>query len=245
LNDGSELSATCLWITFSATQRRVKALLDTGAGISLLPKQVYDSMTSQPALLKTDKKIEGANAAPIACFGKTDIKIQFGPFTCLQTFYVCEDDVTPLLGRDFMRSNDVYTRPAHDAVYKDGKPIATQDLASESTQRVACIRTSYFPLITELSLPSALCQQPSRQSRRSCVARQAHDETTNARHSTEQSSVVSDDRITFPTTSNRTFCDLIQPITHCYDTGSLKTEETVQTHYYALCAYNLRTFIGL
>jgi transposase InsO family protein len=87
----------------------------------------------------SDKKIEGANASPIACQGKADIKIKFGPFTCLQTFYICEDDVSPLLGRDFMRGNDVYTRPAHNAVYKDGKRIAAYDLASKVRNRVALI----------------------------------------------------------------------------------------------------------
>ena len=131
--------ATCLWISFPDTSCGTRALLDTGAGISLLPRNVYDSMTSQPPLQTSDKAIEGANAAPITCHGKADINIMFGPFKCLQTFYVCENDVSPLLGRDFMRDNDVYTRPAHKAVYKDGKKIPAHDLASKARGRVSLI----------------------------------------------------------------------------------------------------------
>ena len=131
--------ATCIWLKFTETGCGTRALLDTGAGISLLPKNVYDTMTSQPPLQPSDKRITGANDSPIDCYGKADIKIAFHEFSCLQTFYVCEDDVSPLLGRDFMRSNDVYTRPAHNAVYKDGKKIPAYDLASKVRNRVSLI----------------------------------------------------------------------------------------------------------
>ena len=96
-------------------------------------------MTSQPPLKPPDKRITGANDSPIACYGKADIKVTFHHFSCRQTFYICEDDVSPLLGRDFMRANDVYTRPAHNAVYKDGKKIPAYDLASKVRNRVSLI----------------------------------------------------------------------------------------------------------
>ena len=131
--------ATCIWLKFTDTGCGTRALLDTGAGISLLPRTVYDTMTSQPPLQPPDKRITGANDSPIACYGKADIKVTFHHFSCLQTFYICEDDVSPLLGRDFMRANDVYTRPAHNAVYKDGKKIPAYDLASKVRNRVSLI----------------------------------------------------------------------------------------------------------
>ena len=138
VGDGDGI-ATCIWVTFPATGSGVRALLDTGAGISLLPRNVYDAMNNPPGLQVSDKKIEGANAAPINCFGKVQLNIQFDQFSCLQTFYVCEDDVSPLLGRDFMRDNDVYTRPAHNAVYKDGKKIPAFGLASKVNNRISLI----------------------------------------------------------------------------------------------------------
>ena len=138
MSDGDGL-ATCIRLKFTDTGCGTRALLDTGAGISLLPKNVYDTMTSQPPLQPPDKRITGANDSPIDCYGKADIKIAFHEFSCLQTFYVCEDDVSPLLGSDFMRSNDVYTRPTHNAVYKDGKKISAYDLASKVRNRVSLI----------------------------------------------------------------------------------------------------------
>ena len=131
--------ATCIWLTFNDTGCGTRALLDTGAGISLIPRSIYESMTSRPALIDPDKKIEGANASPIECFGRVQLSVTFGKFVCLQNFYVCENSVSTLLGRDFMRNNDVYARPAHNAVYKQGVKIPAFDLAAKVRNRVSLI----------------------------------------------------------------------------------------------------------
>ena len=101
-------------------------------------------MTSHTQLQHSDKQIEGANAAPITCYGKADLTITFGKFSCVQTFYVCEDDVSPLLGRDFMRSHDVYVRPARNAVFKDGAKIPACDLAAKVNNRVTLINNIFL-----------------------------------------------------------------------------------------------------
>ena len=109
-----------------------------GAGISLIPRSIYGSMTSRPALIDPDKKIEGANASPIKCFGRVQLSVTFGKFVCLQNLYVCRNSVSPLLGRDFKRNN-VYVRPALNAVYKQRVKIPAFDLAAKVRNRVALI----------------------------------------------------------------------------------------------------------
>ena len=58
--------------------------------------------------------------------------------SCLQNLYVCGKSVSPLLGRDFMRNN-VYARPAHNAVYQQRVKIPAFDLAVKVRNRVALI----------------------------------------------------------------------------------------------------------
>ena len=92
-------------------------MVDTGAGISLIPRCIYESMTSRLALIDPDKKIEGANASRIKCFGRVQLSVTFCKFVCLQNLYVCGKSVSPLLGRDFMRNN-VYARPDNVSKYR-------------------------------------------------------------------------------------------------------------------------------
>ena len=65
-NDGNAL---CEWLLFTDTGSGTRALLDTGAGISLLRLRVYEEMTHQPTLERPDRRIDGANATPIGCYG--------------------------------------------------------------------------------------------------------------------------------------------------------------------------------
>ena len=55
-NDGT---GVCIWVKFKGTKEGRKTLLDTGAGISLMPKQLYDivSKSQDIQMRPTDKRI--------------------------------------------------------------------------------------------------------------------------------------------------------------------------------------------
>ena len=55
--------AVCIWLTFSGTKCGTRVLIDSGAGISLIPLSVYNEMTLRPPLQRSDRRINGANAA--------------------------------------------------------------------------------------------------------------------------------------------------------------------------------------
>ena len=134
--------AVCIWLTFSGTKCGTRVLIDSGAGISLIPLSVYNEMTLRPPLQRSDRRINGANAAPIDCYGMITLDVVIERVTCTHKFYVCEDSVSPLIGREFMHKHDIAIRPAYNEVYLRGKPIPGYDMRGmKVSNRVALVNT--------------------------------------------------------------------------------------------------------
>ena len=110
-NDGM---GVCVWVKFTGTKEGAKALLDTGAGISLLPKRLYDviSKSQDSELREPDRKITGANSKTIECFGVAEIDLNIEGQAFKHDFYVCESAVPVLLGRQFMEDANIQFEPA-------------------------------------------------------------------------------------------------------------------------------------
>ena len=108
----------CVWVKFTDTSEGAKALLDTGAGISLLPRRLYDviAKSQQTELRQPDRRITGANSKAIQCFGVAEIGINIEGQKFDHDFYVCEDAVTVLLGRKFMKEAKIQPEPAESSL---------------------------------------------------------------------------------------------------------------------------------
>ena len=83
-------------------------MLDTGAGISILPKRIYDVISTQKRIkLRTsDIKVKGANDKSIQCYGMAWVEVEIEGQQFKHKFYVCQDNVNVLLGRDFMKNGE-------------------------------------------------------------------------------------------------------------------------------------------
>ena len=114
--------ATCIWHKFDDVTG-TKALLDTGARISLLPKKLYETVAKKQTskLEKSDIQITGANKADIQCYGKVNLKFKIEDKEFENDFYVCENDVNVLVGNEFMAKADLSTRPAKNKIYLGAK----------------------------------------------------------------------------------------------------------------------------
>ena len=105
-------------------------MLDTGAAISLLPKRIYDVIerTRDVPLRKPDRRIMAANKQAIACYGIAKVPIEIDGLKFKQNFYVCADEVTVLLGRNFMKNTNVQLEPAANKIKINGKRVTAYDL---------------------------------------------------------------------------------------------------------------------
>ena len=104
----------CVWVDFTGTGEGSKALLDTGAGISILPRRIFDAVNRQRyvRLRASDKKVRGANSKSIECFGMAWVEVEIEKERFKHRFYVCQDNVNVLLGRDFMKKAKISLEPA-------------------------------------------------------------------------------------------------------------------------------------
>ena len=82
-------------------------LIDSGAGISLIPKRWYDSIPDdeKPPLQPTTLTVRTGNKVRINMAGMIDVSLRLscGNYPC--RFYVSSDEVHGILGMDFMEAH--------------------------------------------------------------------------------------------------------------------------------------------
>ena len=121
-----------------------------------MPKEFFDSIhdSQKTELKESDRNITGANGAHIKCHGMSEINFSVEGTECKQWFYVCENDVTVLLGRGFMKKYDVHTRPATNEIKMRKRRLTTYDLkGARVCNRVAFLRTYTLKPGEEVQLP--------------------------------------------------------------------------------------------
>ena len=119
-----------MWVEFKGARKGAKALLDTGAGISLLPKRIFDAVRKQQRarLRPTDRNIRAVNGKAIECFGQAQVQLSIEGHEFKHKFYICQDDVSVLLGRDFMKDANVSMEPARNRIKIQGKRVTAYDM---------------------------------------------------------------------------------------------------------------------
>ena len=98
--------------------------------MSLLPKHVFDVIkkSQRSQLRDSDLDIKSVNNKSIKCFGMSDINLKVENQSFKHKFYICEDDVSVLLGRDFMKHARVVMEPARNKIKVNGKRVTAYDL---------------------------------------------------------------------------------------------------------------------
>ena len=106
-----------LWnATVMLNGKAVEFKLDTGANVSVIPTQLFESLkidTTQP----TEAKLTGAGSQPLAVQGKFEANLQNKARSSKQTVYVASTLSKPLLGKPAIESLNLISRV--DIVDKD------------------------------------------------------------------------------------------------------------------------------
>ena len=79
-------------------QTPVKFKLDTGSQVNILPKHVYDSLSSPARLSKTDQKLSAYNGHPSHTLGCISLETSYGGQSLNKMFHVVETNSSPILG---------------------------------------------------------------------------------------------------------------------------------------------------
>ena len=79
-------------------QTPVKFKLDTGSKVNILPKHVYNSLSSPARLSKTDQKLSAYNDLPLNKLGCLSLDTSYKGQSLNRTFHVVETNFSPFLG---------------------------------------------------------------------------------------------------------------------------------------------------
>ena len=118
-------------------------MVDSGSGISLMPKSIFDDITrTQTAELRPpDRLIKGVNGLPVECHGLANVTLEFEGQTVDYDFYVCEDSVDFLLGRDFQYDHRVSICLRDKLITINGVKVTAYDVAGNRVNTVNLLRT--------------------------------------------------------------------------------------------------------
>ena len=92
-----------LQITCSIGGEEVACLVDTGAEVSLLATNVFDTLRPPPATRDAGLTAHMADGSPLLLHGKVDLSVSIGGSTSMQTFYLAQISQECILGMDFLR----------------------------------------------------------------------------------------------------------------------------------------------
>lgn len=89
-------------------KNRYRALVDTGAEVSLMHRRVYDSLKIKPKLQRSDVKLQSAGGNPLKLDGSINIDFKIGGTEVSQMFYIVRDlNRNVILGVDWLTKHGV------------------------------------------------------------------------------------------------------------------------------------------
>ena len=123
-------------------------LIDSGAGVSILPEELYRQIpeADRPPLVKTDLDIRAGNMTQIDIIGRIHllVRIQHLDYQCI--FHVSRDAVQPILGMDFMQRYRAFLDTGRRKLVFNNRQIKAYDSnGMEIKHRVEMLQTTMIP----------------------------------------------------------------------------------------------------
>ena len=115
-------------------KQKYRALLDSGAEVSLISRRLYDSLKNKPKLRKHDLSLSTAGNTPLYVDGIADLNFSLGKLSMSHKFYMIRNlNRNVIIGLDWLKSRGVW-------VYHD----------------LSCIRVheTYIPLVDDKHIAS-------------------------------------------------------------------------------------------
>ena len=123
-------------------------LIDSGAGISLIPKRWYDSIPDdeKPMLKPTTLTVRTGNKVRINMAGVIDVTLRLscGNYPC--RFHVSSDEVHGIIGMDFMETHQVDFQAAQKKLFIGNRPVTMySERGHRLNHRIVANETIFVP----------------------------------------------------------------------------------------------------
>ena len=149
-----------VWGSIHREVHDISFLLDTGATISIISKELYDEIPEgeRPRLEPADAHLQASNGTTITNYGSVNLTLSLQGIDIEHSFYVCDAAVHGILGINFMEQAKVVLDVARQRAFignrsvrifdHDGRPMSSKVVASQ---------TVHIPSGREIILPGKVC----------------------------------------------------------------------------------------
>ena len=148
-----------VWMKFTNSDVEALTAIDTGADVSVLPRQLYDSIPDEirNPLRPTETIIQVHNNI-IHCHGIAAVAFEFQGMQFDFDVCVVDDVIQPILGYDFLQAaGDTEVLPATEKIMIGGKRIKLIDRSEVRVcHKVGVARTITIPAGTEVIIDSTV-----------------------------------------------------------------------------------------
>ena len=119
-----------IWVDYAAGDVKALTLIDTGAQVSVLPKQLYDAIPEEmkKPLRETDVELRLADGTDVLCYGIMNVAFDFQDMSFAYDMHIIDDVMQPILGYDFLHEvGDAEVLPAQETVKIRGNKLKLTD----------------------------------------------------------------------------------------------------------------------
>ena len=103
-----ELAGTPNSCTIKIQNQRLRALVDSGAEVSLMHRRIYKTLKQKPKLSKKNINLQSVNGKSIYIDGLVNMKFTIGKVECCHSFFVVSGiNRNIILGQDWLVNNGV------------------------------------------------------------------------------------------------------------------------------------------
>ena len=153
-----------VWGKFQPHGLDIMMLVDTGASISVLPSDFYNSIPEEfrPTLQPVKIVIEVGNGGRLQHDGVCRLKFDLGDFTFDHEFFVCKDSTHAILGNEFLVHYGIVIRMAEGWLEYRGNDIPLFNRHGvQKTARVFVAHHITIPPRTEAEVPTYIRRHDS------------------------------------------------------------------------------------
>ena len=157
--NNSERGSFYVWGSIHREVRDFSFLLDSGATVSIMAKEVFDEIPEEdrPTVLESDCYLKAGNGSTITHYGSVTMLIDIQGIPMEEQLYICDSDSSCILGMPFMEKAGVVLDIGRRKVFIKNKCVKLHDVKGKPFfSKVIAGETVHIPPGREVVLPGRI-----------------------------------------------------------------------------------------
>ena len=151
----NKISGTCLKVDVEINGSKCKLLVDTGSPVCIISETLFSGLNDKIGLLRhTNTTIHTADGSALTVKGKIGVQLKIGPLCLDQEIIAKIDDISGILGMNFLEKNDVEIQIGKRVLKIKGHKIKVNKDSSSMCDKVRLSDKTNIPANSEMMVES-------------------------------------------------------------------------------------------